>query len=114
MKLIKYEIFRQRKNFNPLILFKKNKDITYDQFKEFFESRLVESPDINYYTRVKNKFNENNDVNVVEENKTEINLCISDQIETQDKLTTDDDSDNKKIIKKQSYRKLKKVKDANN
>lgn len=108
MKLIKYEIFRQRKKFNPLILFKKNKDITYDQFKEFFESRLVESPDINYYTRVKNKFNENNNVNIVEENKTELNQDIDKDLKCQD------ESDNKKSFKKQPVRKTKKSKEEIN
>lgn len=106
MKLISYEIFRQRKKFNPITLFKQNKNITYEQFKEFFESRLVESPDLNYYMRVKNKFFEDNITFIKEENKT-------DEIQEGDdqKKDKDHELDNKKDVKKQITKKVRKAKE---
>lgn len=53
---ISYNLFRNRKNFNPLVLFYQNKDLTYQEFKEYFNSRYVTSPDIEYYNRVKQAF----------------------------------------------------------
>ena len=53
---ISYNLFRNRKKFNPLILFYQNKDLTYQEFKEYFNSRHVESPDEDYFNRVKNTF----------------------------------------------------------
>ena len=53
---ISYNLFRNRKKFNPLSLFYKNKDLTYKEFKEYFNSRHVTSPDEDYYNRVKNAF----------------------------------------------------------
>jgi len=59
MNLINYEIFRQRKNFNPLRLFERNEKLTYEMFCNFFESRLVIPPDIKYFLRVKEEFEKN-------------------------------------------------------
>jgi hypothetical protein len=53
---ISYNLFRNRKKFNPLILFYQNKDLTYQEFKEYFNSRHVESPDEDYFNRVKHTF----------------------------------------------------------
>lgn len=53
---ISYSLFRNRKKFNPLILFYQNKEITYGEFKEYFNSRHVESPDEDYFNRVKHTF----------------------------------------------------------
>lgn len=59
MNLINYEIFRQRKNFNPIKLFERNEKLTYEMFCNFFESRFVVPPDTQYYLRVKKAFEEN-------------------------------------------------------
>jgi len=56
---ISYNLFRNRRKFNPLSLFYKNKDLTYEEFKEYFNSRHVTSPDEDYYNRVKQTFIDN-------------------------------------------------------
>src|SRR5210317_1193789 len=56
---ISYNLFRNRRKFNPLSLFYKNKDLTYEEFKEYFNSRHVTSPDEDYYNRVKKAFIDN-------------------------------------------------------
>lgn len=91
MQLIKYEIFQQRKQFNPLILFKRNPDLTYTDFKEFLNSRLVEEPDVSYFNRVKKAFDEEQQTNKVESIK-DITEIISTQennspLKTEDSLT---------------------------
>lgn len=53
---IKYELFRMRRKFNPLSLFYKNNELTYEQFKEYFDEKSVDAPDILYYNRVKQRF----------------------------------------------------------
>jgi hypothetical protein len=53
---ISYNLFRNRKKFNPLILFYQNKEITYEEFKEYLNSRHVESPGEDYFNRVKHTF----------------------------------------------------------
>ena len=55
---IKYSIFQSRRKFNPLSLFFKNKDLTYDQFVDFLRSKMVESPGEEYFQRVKSRFEE--------------------------------------------------------
>lgn len=52
-KKINYQLFRQRKNFNPTTLFKSNMSLSYKDFCSFFESRNVEPPSEEYYERVK-------------------------------------------------------------
>jgi hypothetical protein len=52
-KKINYQLFRQRKNFDPTTLFKSNKSLSYKDFCSFFESRNVEPPSKEYYERVK-------------------------------------------------------------
>lgn len=59
MNLINYEIFRQRKKFNPLKLFERNENLTYEMFCNFFESRFVIPPDNKYFLRVKEEFEKN-------------------------------------------------------
>lgn len=66
MQLIKYEVFQQRKQFNPLILFKRNPNLTYTDFKEFLNSRLVEEPDVSYFNRVKKVFDEEQQTSKIE------------------------------------------------
>jgi len=53
---IKYDLFRIRRKFNPLTLFYGNSDLTYDQFKDYFDKKSVVSPDVLYYNRVKKRF----------------------------------------------------------
>jgi hypothetical protein len=53
---ISYELFRNRKKFNPLTLFYNNNELTYEQFKEYFLKRNVDSPNFEYYEKVKSKF----------------------------------------------------------
>jgi hypothetical protein len=52
-KKINYQLFRQRKNFDPTVLFKSNMSLSYKDFCSFFESRNVEPPSKEYYERVK-------------------------------------------------------------
>jgi hypothetical protein len=65
---ISYELFRNRKKFNPLTLFYNNNELTYEQFKEYFLKINVESPSFEYYEKVKSKFLE---LTKVEEIKVE-------------------------------------------
>ena len=59
MNLINYELFRQRKKFNPIRLFERNENLTYEIFCNFFESRFVIPPDTKYFLRVKEEFEKN-------------------------------------------------------
>ena len=52
-KKINYQLFRQRKNFDPTILFRSNSSLSYKDFCVFFENRNVESPSEEYYNKVK-------------------------------------------------------------
>lgn len=52
-KKINYQLFRQRKSFDPTILFRSNSSLSYKDFCVFFESRNVEPPSEEYYNRVK-------------------------------------------------------------
>lgn len=52
-KKINYQLFRQRKNFDPTILFRSNSSLSYKDFCFFFENRNVEPPSEEYYNRVK-------------------------------------------------------------
>ena len=80
-----YDLFRSRRKFNPLTLFYSNSNITYSEFEQFFNNKNVASPGVDYYNRVKAKFEEDKmleeqskkediviDVEVVEEPKAEI------------------------------------------
>lgn len=53
MQRINYQLFRQRKNFDPTILFKNNLTLTYEEFSNFFIERNVEPPSEKYYMNVK-------------------------------------------------------------
>ena len=53
MKRINYQLFRQRKNFNPTFLFKNNLKLSYEEFCKFFIERNVEPPSEKYYMNVK-------------------------------------------------------------
>jgi len=80
-----YDLFRSRRKFNPLTLFYSNSNITYSEFEQFFNNKNVASPGVDYYNRVKAKFEEDKrleeqankkdvviDVEVVEEPKAEV------------------------------------------
>jgi len=54
--LINYKLFQNRKRFNPISLFNRKKDLTYKEFVEFLESKMVDTPGIEYYERVKQEF----------------------------------------------------------
>ena len=56
MSKINYDLFRIRKNFKPLSLFNRNPKLTFKEFEEFFEQRMVESPGKDYYLRVKSHY----------------------------------------------------------
>jgi len=56
MNKISYELFRSRRNFNPIILFQKKNDLTLEEFNQFFESFLVCTPGKEYYEKVKQTF----------------------------------------------------------
>ena len=51
---ISYNFFRNRRKFDPRVLFYKNKDLSYEEFCEYFDSKNVYAPDFEYYERVKN------------------------------------------------------------
>ena len=53
---INYDLFRVRRQFNPLILFYQNNDLTYTEFEKYFNDKNVESPGVEYYNRVKARF----------------------------------------------------------
>lgn len=53
MQRINYQLFRQRKNFDPTILFKNNLTLSYEEFSSFFVERNVEPPSEKYYMNVK-------------------------------------------------------------
>ena len=53
MQRINYQLFRQRKNFDPTILFKNNLTLSYEEFSKFFIERNVEPPSEKYYMNVK-------------------------------------------------------------
>lgn len=53
MQRINYQLFRQRKNFNPTVLFKNNLTLSYEDFSKFFIDRNVEPPSESYYMNVK-------------------------------------------------------------
>jgi len=54
MQRINYQLFRQRKNFDPTTLFKNNITLSYEDFSSFFIERNVEPPSEKYYMNVKN------------------------------------------------------------
>ena len=56
MSKINYDLFRIRKNFKPLSLFNRNPKLTFEEFEEFFEQRMVVSPGKDYYLRVKSHY----------------------------------------------------------
>ncbi len=61
--LIKYSLFQSRKKFNPLSLFHKNNNLTYEEFVMFLENKAVQSPGIKYFNKVKDSFKQNKDTN---------------------------------------------------
>jgi hypothetical protein len=67
-------------------LFINNNDLSYEEFKSYFNSRDIESPDVSYYSRVKDKF--------LEINKKTAN--VDDIIEKEEYVSID-----KNIVKKQ-------------
>lgn len=71
---ISYNLFRNRTKFNPLSLFFSNNNISYEEFKEYFNSRDIESPDVEYYNRVKDRFKE------TLKNETTDNVVIKEEI----------------------------------
>ena len=64
-KLINYSLFQSRRKFNPITLFNQKKDLTYQEFVEFLQSKMVDSPGEDYYNKVKEAFlklNEEKDI----------------------------------------------------
>ncbi len=56
MSKINYDLFRIRKNFKPLSLFNRNPKLTFEEFEDFFDQRMVKSPGKDYYLRVKSHY----------------------------------------------------------
>ncbi len=54
--LINYKLFQSRKKFNPISLFYKKQDLNYKEFVEFLESKMVDTPGIEYFERVRQEF----------------------------------------------------------
>ena len=54
--LINYKLFQNRRKFNPINLFTKNKDLTYEEFVEFLRSKMVDTPGLAYFERVRDEF----------------------------------------------------------
>jgi hypothetical protein len=53
---ISYELFKTRRNFNPITLFLKKSDLSYDEFCNYFNKINVVAPDFEYFQKVKNFF----------------------------------------------------------
>lgn len=54
--LINYKLFQSRKKFNPISLFNNKQDLSYKEFVAFLESKMVDTPGIEYFERVKQEF----------------------------------------------------------
>ena len=57
--LIKYKLFRERRSFDPVLLFKENNNLSYEEFKSILEKKGSMSPGESYFQRVKKHFEEN-------------------------------------------------------
>ena len=75
---IKYDLFRSRRNFNPIVLFYKNNDMTYKEFEKYFNDKNVESPGFEYYNRVKTRFLEKKEEqdNIIEVKQEDVSIDI--------------------------------------
>lgn len=56
LPLIKYKLFKQRKSFDPVSLFKEKNDLTYEEFVSILEIKGAMSPGESYFKRVKEHF----------------------------------------------------------
>jgi hypothetical protein len=111
-KLINYELFRQRKNFNPLSLFYKNEDFSYQDFVNFFISRSVNPPDLNYYNRVKKAFEENQNKKVDLEKKNKNTVEIKEIVSLEKELPEEEKLDINPTEKTQKKRRSRKKKQS--
>ncbi len=83
MRKINYDLFRTRKNFKPLTLFNRNPRLTFEEFEDFFDQRMVESPGKDYYLRVKSHYEKINAPTI--EIKEEVSLEESVEPEVKEK-----------------------------
>lgn len=108
--LIRYNLFKTRKKFNPLSLFNANKNLTYEDFVNFLHSRNVEPPSVDYFNKVKSAFDLESKTKetTVKENQAE---NVVDEIE---KVKDDEQTQIKEPVKTKSKRKKKNEKPVDN
>ena len=82
--LINYKLFQSRKKFNPISLFYKKQDLNYKEFVEFLKSKMVDTPGIEYFERVKQEFlklsNESKEVIEVKQEVVEVKQEVVEEI----------------------------------
>ena len=82
--LINYKLFQRRKKFNPISLFYKKQDLNYKEFVEFLKSKMVDTPGIEYFERVKQEFlklsNESKEVVEVKQEVVEVKQEVVEEI----------------------------------
>ena len=98
--LINYKLFQNRKRFNPISLFNSKKDLTYKEFVEFLETKMVDTPGIEYYERVKQEF-------------LKITCEIKEKVEEVKQEVEEVKQDIKKIETSRQKRRSKRVKKTN-
>ncbi len=94
MNKISYELFKTRRNFNPISLFLKKNDLSYDEFCNYFNKINVVAPDFEYFQKVKNFFvslsnsKESNEEKTIENNEQDLHETNQDLHENNsDQLT---------------------------
>ena len=107
---ISYSLFRNRTKFNPLSLFFIDNNISYEEFKEYFNTRDIESPNVEYYNRVKDKFKETSD------NKTKDNISVEEEKKEENVSIIEKPLEKQKKTRKKSKKRIEKkdVKDESN
>jgi len=95
--LINYKLFQNRKRFNPLSLFKNKQDLTYKEFVEFLESKMVDTPGVEYFERVKKEF-------------LKITNDIKEKVEEVKQEVVEDKEEIKKIETSRQKRKVRRTK----
>jgi hypothetical protein len=110
-QLIKYSLFQKRRKFNPIILFRNNPALSYEEFVSFLERKTVESPGEEYYNRVKKTFEsylekDTTEAKVVEEVKE--NKVLETQ-EVSQEIKVEEVKENKNVVNhKKTRRKRRK------
>ena len=108
--LIRYSLFKNRKNFNPLSLFKKNHNLTYEDFVSFLHSRNVETPGEDYFNRVKSAF----DLEVKTEENHKVVEEVKETLLEEEKIKVDKEVSTEEVKKVKSKRRRRNEKPVDN